>query len=97
MFSSDHGDLVMEHHQYYKMSMYEGSSRVPLIIAGPYFRSNYTEPGLASLIDIYPTLLDVTGIKSKTILVSLQNICNQWINNIESKIGCSVFTVHDQN
>ncbi len=35
LFTSDHGDLAMEHRQFYKMSMFEGSSRVPLLIMGP--------------------------------------------------------------
>ncbi|MFP4051920.1 MAG: sulfatase-like hydrolase/transferase, partial [Thermoplasmata archaeon] len=35
IFSSDHGEMAMEHQQYYKMSLYEPSVRVPLIISGP--------------------------------------------------------------
>ncbi len=31
--TSDHGDMNMEHQQYYKMVFWEGSSRVPLIIS----------------------------------------------------------------
>ena len=34
IFTSDHGELAMEHRQYYKMSFYEGSARVPLVISG---------------------------------------------------------------
>ncbi|KAG7258914.1 hypothetical protein CRUP_034675, partial [Coryphaenoides rupestris] len=34
MFTADHGDLAMEHRQYYKMSMFEGSAHVPLLLAG---------------------------------------------------------------
>ncbi|XP_061405913.1 uncharacterized protein LOC133341375 [Lethenteron reissneri] len=37
-FTCDHGELALEHRQYYKMSMYEGSARVPLVIAGPRVR-----------------------------------------------------------
>ncbi|XP_060740192.1 arylsulfatase K isoform X2 [Tachysurus vachellii] len=37
LFTSDHGDLAMEHRQFYKMSMFEGSSHVPLLIMGPDF------------------------------------------------------------
>ena len=29
-FTSDHGDLAMEHQQYYKMSFYEGSVRLSI-------------------------------------------------------------------
>ena len=59
------------------MSLYEGSVRVPLIISGGGFSM---KPGLqsdspASLLDIYPTLLDAAGLKSKTPLdgISLVN------------------------
>ena len=49
------------------MSLYEGSVRVPLIISGVDFSM---KPGLqsdspASLLDIYPTLLDAAGLKPK--------------------------------
>ncbi len=36
VFTSDHGELAMEHRQYYKMSAYEGSSHVPLGNFSPY-------------------------------------------------------------
>ena len=34
VFVSDHGEMNMEHRQVWKNSMYEASSRVPMIIAG---------------------------------------------------------------
>ena len=55
----------------------KGSARVPLIISGPGFEPNSTETGLASLIDIYPTLLHAAKINSRTELdgLALQNVC----------------------
>ena len=38
VFWSDHGELAMDHASWYKMSVYEGASRVPLVIAGPNVR-----------------------------------------------------------
>ena len=59
------------------MSLYEGSVRVPLVISGGVFSK---DPGLqsnspASLLDIYPTLLDAAGLNQKTPLdgISLVN------------------------
>jgi len=62
IFSSDHGELALEHRQFYKMSMYEGSVRVPLIVTGPEVQRGNRIEDLVSLVDIYPTLMDMAGI-----------------------------------
>ena len=61
LFISDHGELAMEHRQFYKMSMYEPSVRVPVIAAGPGVRPGTVVDDLISLVDIYPTLMDIAG------------------------------------
>jgi len=67
IFTSDHGDLAMEHRQYYKMSMYEGSVRVPMVISGPGFAKNATISSLVSLIDVYPTIMNAANIQTETV------------------------------
>ncbi|GCB65645.1 hypothetical protein scyTo_0007762 [Scyliorhinus torazame] len=62
IFTSDHGELAMEHRQFYKMSMYEASSHVPLLMVGPGISGGQQISDLVSLVDIYPTLLDIAGI-----------------------------------
>ncbi|XP_017529557.1 arylsulfatase K isoform X1 [Manis javanica] len=62
IYTSDHGELAMEHRQFYKMSMYEASSHVPLLIMGPGIKANLQVSTLVSLVDIYPTMLDIAGI-----------------------------------
>ncbi|KAI6058511.1 Arylsulfatase K [Aix galericulata] len=62
IFTSDHGELAMEHRQFYKMSMYEGSSHVPLLVMGPGIKEQQQISNLVSLVDIYPTMLDIAGI-----------------------------------
>ncbi|KAG7490676.1 arylsulfatase K [Solea senegalensis] len=64
IFTSDHGELAMEHRQFYKMSMFEGSSHVPLLVMGPGLMSGRRVDQLVSLVDLYPTVLDVAGISS---------------------------------
>lgn len=59
IFSSDHGDNAMEHRQWYKMNLYESSARVPLIIAGPDVQKGAKIETPVSLVDIYPTLMDM--------------------------------------
>ncbi|XP_004678183.1 PREDICTED: arylsulfatase K [Condylura cristata] len=62
IYTSDHGELAMEHRQFYKMSMYEASAHVPLLIMGPGIKANIQVSNMVSLVDIYPTMLDIAGI-----------------------------------
>ncbi|XP_077418342.1 arylsulfatase K [Vanacampus margaritifer] len=62
IFTADHGELAMEHRQFYKMSMFEGSSHVPLLITGPGLTSGLPVTQLVSLVDLYPTLMDIAEI-----------------------------------
>ncbi|TDL78204.1 choline-sulfatase [Palleronia sediminis] len=61
LFVSDHGDMLGERGLWFKMSFYEGSSRVPLMVSAPEL-----EPGLVtdpvSTIDVCPTLCELAGI-----------------------------------
>lgn len=57
LYTSDHGELAMEHRQFYKMSMYEASVHVPLLIMGPGIQANLQVPDVVSLVDLYPTML----------------------------------------
>ncbi|KAM4810183.1 arylsulfatase K [Rhinophrynus dorsalis] len=63
VFTSDHGELAMEHRQFYKMSMYEASSHVPLLIMGPKVKPKQEISNIVSLVDLYPTMLEIAGIK----------------------------------
>ncbi|XP_030647498.1 arylsulfatase K [Chanos chanos] len=62
LYTSDHGELAMEHRQFYKMSMFEGSSHVPLLMMGPGVKSGLQLSQLVSLVDIFPTLLDLANV-----------------------------------
>lgn len=64
IFFSDHGDMQMEHGQWRKSCMYEASGRVPLILAGPGFQAGEVRQDLASIIDLYPTLLELGGCEA---------------------------------
>ena len=61
VFVSDHGDMLGERGLWFKMSFYEGSSRVPMMIS-----ASGVEPRLVtnpvSNIDVCPTLCDFAGI-----------------------------------
>lgn len=60
--TSDHGDMLGEKGLWYKMSPYEQSARVPLIVYGPDHlipKGRYANP--VSLIDLLPTVLELAN------------------------------------
>ncbi len=61
--TSDHGEMNLEHGQYLKNALYEGPARVPLVIAGPGVGGNSICHDLVSLVDIFPTLMDMADIE----------------------------------
>ena len=61
VFVSDHGDMLGERGLWFKMSFYEGSARVPLMISAPELPAALlTQP--VSTLDVCPTLCDLAGI-----------------------------------
>jgi arylsulfatase K len=65
IFSSDHGELALEHQDWYKMSLYEGSVRVPLILTGPGIVAGQRCRNLTSLIDLCPTFMEMAGLNPR--------------------------------
>ena len=60
VFTSDHGDMLGERGLWFKMNFFEGSARVPLMIAAPGIGSrSVAEP--TSLLDVLPTLVELAG------------------------------------
>ena len=67
LFCSDHGDMLGERGLWFKMSFFEGSARVPLLIAAPGLRpALVNEP--VSNVDILPTLCAIAGIDMAEIM-----------------------------
>jgi len=61
LFVSDHGDMLGARGLWFKMSFYDGASRVPLMIAAPGLKAQ-TVTAPVSTLDICPTLCALAGI-----------------------------------
>ena len=63
LFTSDHGDMLGDRGRVSKYCLYEGSVRVPLIVAGPGVeRRGVVDARPAELVDVVPTLLEAAGV-----------------------------------
>ncbi len=62
VFTSDHGCHFKTRNQEYKRTGHESSLRIPLVFGGGPFRGGGELREMASLVDLYPTLLDACGL-----------------------------------
>jgi len=68
VFTADHGDLIGEHGLWYKMSFFEGSVTVPLIVSGPAWFEPSCVAGPVSLVDVLPTLAQLADVDDATLV-----------------------------
>lgn len=68
IFTSDHGDMMGDHHMGAKFVFHEGAAHVPLLIRPPFAPSNrpegvgVTSGRLVEMADIFPTILSIAGV-----------------------------------
>lgn len=62
VYTSDHGESLGNHGLFYKQCSYEGSVGVPLLIKGPAIPAGKVVDLPVSLVDLYPTVLDMVGL-----------------------------------
>jgi iduronate 2-sulfatase len=67
IFISDHGYNLGEHDCWSKISLWEGSVRVPMIISYPGYKNNHgtTCETITELVDLYPTLTELCDLSEK--------------------------------
>ena len=69
LYASDHGESLGERYRFSKYSLYEPSVRVPMILSGAVVsdeKRGTVDERPAELVDILPTLLDISGQAAQT-------------------------------
>ncbi|MBT3139432.1 choline-sulfatase [Phaeobacter gallaeciensis] len=66
LFVSDHGDMLGERGLWFKMSFYDGSARVPLMISAPDLPAGRIDTPVSTL-DVTPTLGALAGVSMEEI------------------------------
>jgi choline-sulfatase len=66
IFTADHGEMLGERGQWYKMSFFEDSARIPLIVSAPQKFGPRRVGANVSLLDIVPTLAELAGVTVPT-------------------------------
>ncbi|MEP7271172.1 MAG: sulfatase-like hydrolase/transferase [Acidobacteriota bacterium] len=64
VFAGDHGLAIGSHGLFGKQNLYEHSMTTPLLIAGPGVPKNKRSDAFAYLLDLFPTLCDLAGLKT---------------------------------
>lgn len=62
LVTADHGDMCGERGMWFKRTVREWASRIPLIVAGPGVVEGHRVSQISSLVDLFPTMLDLTGL-----------------------------------
>jgi arylsulfatase A-like enzyme len=64
VYTADHGDMLGDFGYFFKSCMYEGSTRIPLIISCPpgIAAGGFVSDALAGLQDLFPTVLELAKV-----------------------------------
>lgn len=96
---SDHGFHLGEKQRWAKRTLWEDGTRVPLIISAPGYAASQVSPRPAELIDIYPTLLELAGLKAdptqegQSLVPLLKNPTAEWNHPAITSFGPGNYSV----
>ena len=92
IFSSDHGEMLGDHGRHGKVSWYEASAGIPLIISGPGIQQGVTSDALVELHDLAATMIDYANaeklpdMEAKSLRPLLSGKCHEHRDFVRSAI-----------
>jgi uncharacterized sulfatase len=87
VFAADHGWHLGEHKLWHKRSLFEECARVPFMVVAPGAKANgQHSKSLVELLDVFPTLCDLTGVPAPA---NLQG------KSLRPVLNDSATTIHD--
>lgn len=96
---SDHGFHLGEKERYAKRSLWEDGTRVPLIIVGPGIPKGKVCNKPVQLLDIYPTLLDLSNLspdpklEGNSLVSLLKNTESDWPHYARTSFGLGNYAI----
>jgi arylsulfatase A-like enzyme len=96
---TDHGFHLGEKEPFAKRSLWEDGTRTPMIIAGPGILEGAVCSKPAQLLDIYPTLLELTGLKAdpklegKSLVPLLKKPQADWPHYARTSFGSGNYSI----
>lgn len=93
----DHGYHLGDHAMWNKHSNFEQATRIPLLFAGPNIEQNKIINQPVELVDVFPTLFDLSGIKIPNQVdgISLKNLLDNTENTtVEKDFALSQYPRH---
>lgn len=100
---SDHGFHLGEKEIWGKQTLWERSTRIPLIITGPGIPEGTVTKKPVQLLDIYPTLLELTGLdadsslEGRSLVPLLKNPEVEWPYMARSSFGPGNYALRSEN
>ncbi len=98
----DNGFHLGEKERWAKQTLWEESTRVPFIIAGPGIKGNQKCTKPVQLLDIYPTLLELCGLKKDqmleghSLLPLLKSPNSDWPYMAQSSFGPGNYSIRSE-
>ena len=96
VFAGDNGLALGQHGLMGKQSLYDHSVRVPLVFCGPGVPEGVRSKARCYLLDIYPTLCELTGLPQPQTVdgTSLVNAMNDGDDRVRETLYCAYKELH---